>query len=130
MESTLHNSNIFTRVTQKTSLLISNAQYLMNQKKKLALSLIPIIFLQSNVALNRECFFNIIAYVSEDNDRLNRKLFLTWPRFSTFSSFANPFSNKIPVTMQTKGEFVNGCLYNWLGNSNVKQCFGTCSQFF
>lgn len=36
--------------------------------------------------------------------------------------------------MQTKGEFVSsfvkGWLYNWLGNSNVKQCLGTCSQFF
>ena len=36
--------------------------------------------------------------------------------------------------MQTKGEFVSsfvkGWLYNWLGNSNEKQCFGTCSQFF
>jgi len=122
------------RVTQKTNLLISNAQYLRNQKKFSTKFNSPIILLQSNVPLNRERVFNIFAFVSEDKDRLNRKHLLTWPRFSTFSSFANPFSNKIPVSMQTKGEFassfVRGWLYNWLGNSNVKQCFGTCSQFF
>lgn len=105
----------------------------MNQKNFSA-KFSPIILLQSNVALNRERVFNIFAFVSEDKDRLNRKHLLTWPRFSTFSSFANPFSNKIPVSMQTKGEFVSsfvkGWLYNWLSNSNVKQCFGTCSQFF
>ena len=121
------------RVSQKTNLLIANVQYLMNQKI-LALSLSPLILLQSNVALNRERVFNIFAFVSEDKDISNRKHLLTWPRFSTFSSFANPFSNKIPVSMQTKAEFVSsfvkGWLYNWLGNSNVKQCFGTCSQFF
>lgn len=89
------------RVSQKTNLLISNVQYLMNQKI-LALSLSPMILLQSNVALNRERVFNIFAFVSEDKDILNRKHLLTWPRFSTFSSFANPFSNKFQSLCKQK----------------------------